>query len=109
MLLQNSSWCLQVCNKKIFLSSRFHRIAKNIKIGENSLLNIEDKIIDVDVVFGGCSMYPTKYYNLYKYDCDKIKKDKIVCEHFDFMRNFREKGRVIINTDIKLIMKEFEK
>jgi len=80
------------------------RNIKRTKIDDNQLLDINDKIIDVSVVFGGCSMYPTKYYNIYNYDSNTVLEKKLVCEHFDFVEKFRENGRIVINSDIRLSM-----
>lgn len=85
-----------------------HRITKGIQIDENHLLDINNRIIDVYVVFGGCSMYLTKYYNLYDYSCTELVKKQMVCEHYHFVEKFKENGRIVINTDIKLCMKENE-
>ena len=82
-----------------------YRSIKGIQIDDTRLLDINDKIIDVYVVFGGCSMYLTKYYNLYDYSCKELVKQKMVCEHYHFVEKLKENGRIVINSDIKLCMK----
>ncbi len=82
-----------------------HRKSINIEIDKSKLFSSNNKIIDVYVAFGSCSMYPTKYYNICDYD-EKILMEKLmVCEHYHFVEQFRKYGRVVINTDIKLQMK----
>jgi hypothetical protein len=88
----NNTCLFKTCTRCINI-----RKDNSIIIDENKLLN-NDKLINVNSAFGSMSLIKTDIYN-------KVQWSNSICEHFSFCNEVKQYGYVIINPNIKIIIK----